>query len=70
MESFIICIYPYQRLPKTLVLTGNTGLVMPIAATRWHVLEKPNLLSIRQIPPLAAVVRFASKMARWQSTRT
>lgn len=70
MESFILCIYPYQCLPKTLVLTQNTGLVIPTAATRWHVLEKPNLLSIRQIPPLAAVVRCASKVARWRSTRT
>ena len=33
-------------------------------------LSPPNLLSIRQIPPLVAVVRFASKVARWQSIRT
>lgn len=70
MESFILCLYPYQCLPQTLVLTPNTGLVIPIAATRWHVLEKPNLLSVRQIPPLAAVVRCASKVARWRSTGT
>lgn len=56
--------YPYQ------CLSVNTGPVIPTAATRWCVLEKPNLYQSWQVPPLAVVVRFAGRMPRWQLTRT